>query len=67
MSTLNLAIQNVSLARKSMGDHAESLVKNKNTLRELREVIKNNSEMGSAFKVSMSVPLITIGKRFQAM
>ena len=39
MSTLNLALQNVSLARKSMGDYAESLVKNKNTLSELREVI----------------------------
>ena len=28
MSTLNLALQNVSLARTSMGEHAESMVKN---------------------------------------
>lgn len=34
MSTLNLALQNVSLAKVSMGAHAESLVKNKNTLGE---------------------------------
>ena len=50
-----------------MGDHAESLVKNKNTLSQLRELIKNNSELGSAFKDSMAVRLIRIGKRFQAM
>ena len=67
MSTLNLALQNVSLARKRMGDHAESLIENKNTLTELREAIKNNSELESAFKDSMSVPLIAVGKRFQSM
>lgn len=67
MSTLNLALQNVSLARQSMGDHAESMVKNKNTLAELREVIRNNSDLCSAYKDSMSAPLITVGQRFQSM
>ena len=45
-----------------MGDHA-----NKNTLGELREVIKKHSELGDAYKDSMSVPLIAVSKRFQAM
>lgn len=67
MSTLNLALQNVSLARVSMGDHAESLVKNKNTLSEFREAIKRNPELASIFKDSMSVPILPVSRRFQAM
>ena len=39
----------------------------KHTLGELREVIKKHSELGDAYKDSMSVPLIAVGKRFQAM
>ena len=35
MSTLNLALQNVSLARASMGDHAESMVKNSWWIKEI--------------------------------
>ena len=39
MSTLNLALQNVSLAKTSMPDRFEQLVKNKHSLPEIRECI----------------------------
>ena len=45
-----------------MGEHAESMVKNKNTLSEVREVIKLNPEFGSAFKDSMSAPILAVSR-----
>ena len=67
MSTLNLALQNVSLARTAMADHFERLVKNKNSLADVREAIKMNTDLGPALLDSMSVPLVTVSQRFQAM
>ena len=59
MSTLNLALQNVSLARTAMADHFERLVKNKNSLAEVRETIKMNTDLGPALLDSLSAPLVT--------
>ena len=67
MSTLNLALQNLSLARTNMPDRFEQLVKSKGTLSEIREAIKAYPELGDALRDSMSNPMITVGQRFQAM
>ena len=67
MSTLNLALQNVSLARTPMLERFEQLVKNKNTIGELRDCIKKYPELCGALRDSMSQPLITVSGRFQAM
>ena len=40
MSTLNLALQNVSLMREDMDDASEKAVKNKNDLAEIRSAIE---------------------------
>ena len=55
MSTLNLALQNASLARTSLSHQFEAVVKNKNTLAEIRESIKTHPELRGALRDSMSV------------
>ena len=60
MSTLNLALQNVSLARSSMTHSLEQLVKNKTTPSEVREAIGKNSDLASALQDSMSAPLVAL-------
>ena len=67
MSTLNLALQHVSLARTKMPDCFEQRVKGKSTLSEFRGAIKAYPELGGALRDSMSNPIITVGQRFQAM
>lgn len=67
MSTLNLALQNVSLARTSMPDRFEELVKNKHTLTEIRECITKYPQLNDALRDSMAQPLITVGSRFHSM
>ena len=67
MSTLNLALQNISLARTSMPNHLEQLVKSKGTLSEIQGAIKAYPELSDALCDSMSNPMITVGQRFQAM
>ena len=67
MSTLNLGLQNVSLARSSMTHCLEQLLKNKSTLSEVREVIEKNPDLASSLQDSMSAPLIALSRRFQAM
>ena len=58
MSTLNLALQNVFLARSSMTHSLKQLVKNKTTLSEVRGAIEKNPDLASALQYSMSAPLI---------
>ena len=67
MSTLNLALQSVSLACTAMADHFERLIKNKNSLAEVREAVRVNPDLGPALLDSMSAPLVTVSQRFQAM
>lgn len=67
MSTLNLALQNVSLARASMPHRFEQLLKNKNTLCEVWQVIQDMPDFSEALRDSMSVPMTTVGERFQRM
>ena len=48
MSSLNLALQNVSLAQTEMPDRFEKLVKNKNTMADVREAITAVPELNDA-------------------
>lgn len=50
MSTLNLALQNVTLARNAMPERFEQVVKNKNSLTAVREAIENCPELCSALR-----------------
>ena len=67
MSTLNLALQNVYLARTSMPDRFEQLVKNKHSLPEIRECITKYPELSDVLRDSMAQLLTTVGRRFQSM
>ena len=48
MSTLNLALMNVSLARKELPQDQERLIHNKKTLTEVREVAAHFPEVNKA-------------------
>ena len=67
MSTLNLALQNVSLARTAMSDCNERAVKNKNSLSEVRVAIQQTPGLGDALRDSMAKPLSVVGTRFLSM
>ena len=64
MSTLNLAFQNVSLARMSMPDRFEQLVKNKHSLSEIRECITKYPEISDVLHGSAADNCC---RRFQSM
>ena len=64
MSTLNFALQNVSLARSSMTEPFESLVRNKNTMQNIHDAIQKKSELGGAIRDSMVHTKIVLGDRF---
>ncbi len=53
MSTLNLALQNVSLERGAMDAHLEAMVRHKTSLSQLRDVINRSSSLEVAFRDSM--------------
>lgn len=55
MSTLNLALQNVSLACTQILDRFESLVRNKNILSDIREAIKAVPDLRDSLRDSMAI------------
>ncbi len=67
MSTLNLALQNVSLERSSMIHEYECAVLHKNTLTDIRAEIVKHPELEEGLKDSMAAPMTLIGGRFQRM
>ena len=67
MSTFNLALQNVSLSRKKMSDEAETTIKGKNTLAEVRAVVERSESFKQELRDSMSHPIILLSKQFAAM
>ena len=67
MSTLNLALQNVSLERSAMSPEHERAVKGKNTLTDLRGVISKDTALEAAIHDSMAAPMALVGRRFQCM
>ena len=67
MSTLNFALQNVSLARSKMPEVFEALIHNKNTLQDVRTVIEQRPELSEAISDSIAPVKIALGQRFQSM
>ena len=68
MSTLNLALQHVALARKLMEPDYEDMLKGKNTLAEVRKVLQEeNPGLRDALRDSMEQPIKILCDRFQAM
>ena len=67
MSTLNLALENVSLARTKMPNRFELLGRNKNTMADVREAITAVPELKDALQDSMARPMISVRQRFQEM
>ena len=67
MSTLNLALQNVSLAHSKMTDEFERLTSSLNTLTDVRNAVDKRPDLGEAFIDSLSSVMILLGQRFEAM
>lgn len=67
MSTLNLALQNVSLAREEMAPELEAKIRYKTTLTALREVIHDTSQLSAAYCDSMSPVIARLAERFNQM
>ena len=67
MSTLNLALQDVSLARSKMTDGFERLISSLNTLTDVRRAIDKRPELGEALIDSLSPVMVLLGQRFGAM
>ena len=61
MSTLNLALQNVSLARSEMQPEFEAQV---NTLQEVQDAIKKAPTLNENLRDSMSRPIVQACSRF---
>ena len=67
MSTLNLALQNVSLARAAMDPEFEGMIRNKCTLTELRAAIDKSPPLAVALRDSMSPVIARLAQRFTQM
>ena len=67
MSTLNLALMNIALARKELPQDQERLIHNKKTLTEVREVLVRYPEVNKSLVDSMQQVLCTLSQRFSSM
>ena len=67
MSTLNFALQNVSLAHSKMPEMFEALIHNKNTLQDVHTAIEQRPELSEAISDSIAPIKIALGQRFQSM
>ena len=67
MSTLNLALQHVALARRSMAPDLEEIIKGKNTLGEVCKMLDENPGLEDALRDSMQDPITTLADQFKAM
>ena len=67
ISTLNLALQSVSLEHSAMAPEHERAVKGKSTLTDPRGVISKDPTLKAAIQDSMAAPMALVGRRFQSM
>ncbi len=67
MSTLNLALQNVSLARGEMESSMEARIKHKTSLSLLREALHQSFALASAYSDSMSPLIARLTGRFNQL
>ena len=63
MSTLNLALQNVSLAREEMDPGHEASIRHKTTLSQLREAMERSPLLPIAYRDSMSSVIARLAAR----
>jgi len=66
MSTLNLALQHVALARKPMEANFEDMIRSKNSLADVCKVLQDNPGFQEALQNSMEQPIKILSERFQA-
>ena len=67
MSTLNLALQNVSLMCDSMSEPLERAIKYKNTIGAIRSVVEDKPELEPALLQSTSAVISLLEERFASM
>jgi hypothetical protein len=67
MSTLNLALQNISLEREKMSDPLEQAIKYKNSISAIRSVVEDKPEIEPALLESTSPIISLLGERFARM
>ena len=67
MSTLNLALQNVSLMREKMDDSLEQAIKYKNNLTAIRSAIEENTNLEPAILGSVTPVIDLLNERFSRM
>ena len=67
MSTLNLALMNVSLCRSALPSEYETLMKSKKTLTEVRELIMRKPEIKPLLLDTMQGVVCTMTNRFSHM
>ena len=67
MSTLNLALQNVSLMRDKMDDKFERAIRNKNTLSAVRSEVQEMPDLQPALQESTSEVICLLEERFSRM
>ena len=67
MSTLNLALMNVSLGRSALSEEYEKLLKSKSTMAEVRELISAKPVIRGQLLDSMQGVLCTLSERFSSM
>ena len=67
MSILNLALQNVSLERKEMDEESEKLMKNKNNMQAVRDVIKSHPALKQKIGDSLKPVTDLLDQQFQRM
>ena len=67
MSLLNLALQNVALARTPMTDDFEALIKNKSTMTDVRLMAKRNENLKPQYEKSIEPVVNLINDRFGRM
>jgi hypothetical protein len=67
MSTLNLALMNVSLARKALPPALEPLIRSKKTMADVHQLITTNLLVGESLQDAMQPVLCTLSKRLSSM
>ena len=67
MSALNLALMNVSLARKELSPTLEPLICSKKTMADVRQLIATNPLVGNSLQDAMQPVLCTLSNRLSSM
>jgi len=67
MTTLNLALMNIALARKELPPEMERLLRKKKTLNEVRDAVALHPELGEVLVDSIQQVICTLSQHFRCM